>query len=133
MARTRKVRQLALVLGDQLDTNSAAFDELLRIIREEEPPRPSIRLSTSETLSAIAANRHSEPKKLSTLVRGELDWIVMRALAKDRQRRYQTARGFAADIRRYLRNEPIYSLASFVVPQRGGLGKPRRWPLASLF
>jgi hypothetical protein len=86
---------------------SAAFDELLRIIREEEPPKPSLRLSSSESLPSIAANRHVEPKQLSMLVHGELDWIVMKALEKDRTRRYETANGLAADIRRYLNDEPV--------------------------
>ncbi len=86
---------------------SAAFDEILRIIREEEPPRPSLRLSSSGSLPSIAANRDTEPKKLSALVRGELDWIVMKALEKDRTRRYETANGFAADIDRYLSDEPV--------------------------
>jgi serine/threonine protein kinase len=85
----------------------AAFDEMLRIIREEEPPKPSTRLSTIDTLPSVAANRQIEPKKLSTLVRGELDWIVMKALEKDRTRRYETANGFANDIQRYLDNEPV--------------------------
>ena len=67
---------------DRQRLRSAAFDELLRIIREEEPPRPSTRLSSSHSLPSIAANRQTEPKKLSTLVRGELDWIVMKALGE---------------------------------------------------
>ncbi|MCU0880486.1 MAG: tetratricopeptide repeat protein, partial [Pirellulaceae bacterium] len=92
---------------DRQRLRSAAFDEMLRIIREEEPPKPSTRLSTSESLPSIAANRHTEPKKLSTLVRGELDWIVMKALEKDRTRRYETANGFANDIQRYLNDEPV--------------------------
>ena len=71
----------------------AALGLLLRIIREEEPPRPSRHLSSSESLPSIAANRQIEPKKLSGLVRGELDWIVMKALEKDRNRRYETANG----------------------------------------
>jgi serine/threonine protein kinase len=62
----------------------AAFDELLRIIREEEPPKPSTRLSTTDELPSIAANRKTEPRKLSGLMRGELDWIVMKAMEKDR-------------------------------------------------
>ncbi len=74
---------------DKQRLRAAAFDELLRIIREEEPPRPSVRLSTCATLPSIAANRHVEPGKLSVLVRGELDWIVMKALEKDRTRRYE--------------------------------------------
>jgi serine/threonine protein kinase len=85
----------------------AAFDEMLRIIREEEPPRPSTRLSSTEELPSIAANRGLEPRQLSGLVRGELDWIVMKCLDKDRNRRYETANGLAHDIERYLHDEPV--------------------------
>jgi tetratricopeptide (TPR) repeat protein/serine/threonine protein kinase len=85
----------------------AALLEVLRVIREEEPPRPSTRLSTTDELPSVAANRGLEPKKLSGLVRGELDWIVMKALDKDRNRRYETANGFAQDIQRYLADEPV--------------------------
>ena len=92
---------------DRKRLRSAAFDELLRIIREEEPPRPSVRLSTCQSLPTVAANRHTEPKKLSTLVRGELDWIVMKSLEKDRGRRYETANGLAADIERFLDGQPV--------------------------
>ena len=77
------------------------------MIREEESPRPSLRLSTTEELPSIAACRNIEPRKLSGLVRGELDWIVMKALEKDRNRRYETANGLAADLRRYLDDEPV--------------------------
>jgi serine/threonine protein kinase len=83
------------------------FLEILRVIREEESPRPSMRLSTTEELPRIAACRHIEPRKLSGLVRGELDWIVMKALDKDRNRRYETANGLAADLRRHLDDEPV--------------------------
>lgn len=86
---------------------SSAFDEMLRIIREEEPPRPSMRLSTTDTIESVAAHRRIEPKKLTALVRRELDWIVMKALEKDRARRYETANGFAEDIERYLNNEAV--------------------------
>jgi len=86
----------------------AAFDEIRRIIREEEPPRPSTRLSDStESLPSISAQRHTEPAKLTRLFRGEVDWIVMKALEKDRNRRYETANGFAADVQRYLNNETV--------------------------
>jgi eukaryotic-like serine/threonine-protein kinase len=85
----------------------SAFDEIRRIIREEEPPRPSTRLSTTEELASISAQRHTEPAKLTKLVRGELDWIVMKALEKDRSRRYETANGFAMDVQRYLADEPV--------------------------
>jgi WD40 repeat protein/serine/threonine protein kinase/Flp pilus assembly protein TadD len=84
----------------------AIFD-LLRMIREEEPPKPSTRLSTTEELPSIAAKRGLEPKKLSGLVRGELDWIVMKCLEKDRNRRYETANGLAGDIERYLHDEAV--------------------------
>jgi tetratricopeptide (TPR) repeat protein len=93
---------------DQKRIREAAYDELLRIIREEEPPRPSLRISTlGDTLPSVAAHRKVEPKRLSALVRGELDWIVMKALEKDRTRRYETANGFAADVQRYLEDEPV--------------------------
>jgi serine/threonine protein kinase/tetratricopeptide (TPR) repeat protein len=85
----------------------AAFMELLRVIREEEPPKPSTWLSTTEELPAIAANRGVEPKKLNGLVRGELDWIVMKCLEKDRSRRYETANGLAMDVQRHLADEPV--------------------------
>src|SRR5262245_41615118 len=82
---------------------TAAYDEIRRIIKEEEPPRPSTRLSTlGETLSKVSAQRKTEPAKLSALVKGDLDWIVMKALEKDRGRRYETATAFAADVRRFL-------------------------------
>jgi eukaryotic-like serine/threonine-protein kinase len=85
----------------------AAFDEILRIIREEDPPKPSTRLSTTEQLAAIAANRGLESKKLSGTVRGDLDWIVMKALEKDRARRYETANGMVTDIQHYLADEAV--------------------------
>lgn len=86
----------------------AAFDEMLRLIREEEPPRPSSRISqTGEALQDISANRQSVPSRLGTLVRGELDWIVMKALEKDRSRRYEGPNALAEDILRHLENEPV--------------------------
>ena len=86
---------------------AAALLEMLRVVREEEPPKPSTRLSTTEGLPGIAANRGLEPKKLSALVHGELDWIVMKSLEKDRSRRYETANGFAMDVQRYLDDEAV--------------------------
>jgi WD40 repeat protein/serine/threonine protein kinase len=86
----------------------AAYDELIRIIREEEPPKPSTRLSHStDSLPAIAAHRKTEPARLSKMFRGDLDWITMKALEKDRTRRYETASGLAADVLRYLYDEPV--------------------------
>jgi serine/threonine protein kinase/tetratricopeptide (TPR) repeat protein len=94
---------------EQKRFKEAAFDEVLRIIREEEPPTPSTKLSSSDRLPAIATNRHTEPARLSKDVRGELDWIVMKALEKDRNRRYETANGFAMDVQRYLADEPVHA------------------------
>lgn len=88
----------------------AALEEVLRIVRDEEPQRPSQRLSTSQTKASIAATRQSDPEKLSALMKGELDWIVMKALEKDRTRRYETANGFAADVQRYLNGEPVQAV-----------------------
>ncbi len=85
----------------------AAMLEVLRLIREEEPPRPSTRLSATQELPVIAANRGLEPDKLSGQVRGELDWIAMKALEKDRNRRYESASAFAADVQRHLNGEAV--------------------------
>ncbi len=105
----------------------AAWDEVRRMIREEEPPRPSMRLSSIDTLPSLATFRHTEPAKLMKLVRGELDWIVMKALEKNRTRRYDTAVGFARDIQRYLDDEVVearppsngYRIGKFVRRHRG--------------
>jgi tetratricopeptide (TPR) repeat protein len=93
---------------DQKRVKEAAYAEIIRIIKEEEPPKPSTRLSESgEALASISAQRHTEPAKLSKLMRGELDWIVMKTLEKDRSRRYETANAFAVDVQRYLDDEPV--------------------------
>jgi serine/threonine protein kinase len=108
----------------------AAFGEVLRLIREEEPQKPSTRLSESgEHLASISAQRHTEPAKLTKLVRGELDWIVMKCLEKDRNLRYETANAFAADVQRYLNDEPVqacppslkYRLRKFMRRNRGAV------------
>lgn len=104
-----------------------AILEMLRMVREVDPPRPSTKLSTSEALPNIAANRHIEPEQLKRAVRGDLDWIVMKSLEKDRTRRYETANGFAADILRHLAYEPVlaappsraYRMQKFVRKHRG--------------
>jgi len=87
----------------------AGLDEIRRIIREEEPLRPSTRLGTltAEEQTTTAKRRRSEPPKLIHIVRGDLDWIVMKTLEKDRTRRYETANGLAMDIQRHLNNEPV--------------------------
>ncbi len=86
---------------------SAAFHELVRLIKEEEAPRPSVRLSSSDHLPKIAAARKTEPERLPRLVRGELDWIVMKCLEKDRTRRYESASSLARDVEHYLADEPV--------------------------
>src|SRR5208282_4440300 len=85
------------------------LDEIRRIILEEEPSRPSIRLDTLDAAeqTTVAEPRQSDPPKLVHLLRGDLDWIVMKALEKDRARRYETAGGLAADIRRHLNHEVV--------------------------
>jgi serine/threonine protein kinase/tetratricopeptide (TPR) repeat protein len=108
----------------------AAYDEIRRLIRDEEPPKPSTRLSTSESIASVAAQRKTEPAKLSKLMRGDLDWITMKALEKDRTRRYETANGLARDIQRYLSDEPVeacppssaYRLRKFARKNRAALG-----------
>jgi WD40 repeat protein/serine/threonine protein kinase len=86
----------------------AAFDEMRRIIREQEPPKPSTRLSTlGAKLLTTSAKRSADPRRLNRSVQGELDWIVMKALEKDRRRRYETANDFAADVSRYLTDQPV--------------------------
>ena len=77
------------------------------MIKEEEPPRPSVRLSGSGDLPKIAAARKTDPARLAKLVRGEVDWIVMKCLEKDRSRRYETASGLAHDVERFLKDEPV--------------------------
>ena len=108
----------------------AGYAEIVRRIKEEEPPKPSTRLSGSgERLPSIAARRGIEPARLSKLVRGELDWIAMKALEKDRTRRYETAGGLARDIERYLEGEAVeagppsarYQLSKFARRHRAAL------------
>jgi WD40 repeat protein/serine/threonine protein kinase len=91
--------------GQQL--RSAAFSEMLRMIREVEPPMPSTRLSSSEQLPAIAAKRRLEPRQLTRVIRGDLDWITMKCLEKERRRRYETANALAMDLQCYLTDEPV--------------------------
>jgi serine/threonine protein kinase/WD40 repeat protein len=93
---------------DKERLRTAAYDEIRRIIREEEPARPSLRVTTlGQASTPMSAKRGSDPARLSQLFRGELDWIVMKALEKDRNRRYETASAFAADVERYLKDEPV--------------------------
>ena len=109
---------------------TAAYDEIRRIIKEEEPPKPSTRLSTmGASLSQVSGRRKMEPAQLSALLKGDLDWIVMKALEKDRTRRYETANGLAADVLRHLASEPVlaappsrsYRLRKFARKHRVGV------------
>jgi serine/threonine protein kinase/Flp pilus assembly protein TadD len=93
---------------DNERVRQAANAEVVRMIKEEDPPKPSTRLSDSgEALASISARRRTEPTKLASLIRGDLDWIVMKTLEKDRNRRYETANGLAEDLQRYLADEPV--------------------------
>ena len=106
-----------------------ALLEMLRMVREVEPPRPSTKVSSSEALPSIAASRDIEPEQLKRALRGDLDWIVMKAIEKDRARRYETANGFAADVLRHLAHEPVlaappsrgYRVRKFVRKHRTGV------------
>jgi serine/threonine protein kinase/tetratricopeptide (TPR) repeat protein len=109
----------------------ASFDELRRIIREEEPPRPSARITTLEkaALSTVAGSQRSDPRRLRQQIKGDLDWIVMKCLEKDRRRRYETASSLADDIERCLTDKPIearppsarYRFGKFVRRNKKGL------------
>src|SRR4029079_19449444 len=92
---------------DRKSLGKAALLEVLRIVREVEPRRPSANLSTIDTLPSVAANRGVEPAKLSKLMKGELDWVLLKALEKDRIRRYDTASSCARDLQRYLSDEMV--------------------------
>ena len=109
---------------DRKRLHSAAFAEMLRMIKEEEPPKPSTRLTESkESLASLAAQRRTEPARLTKAVRGELDWIVMKCLEKDRTRRYDTANSLARDVERYLHDEPVEAC-----PPCGRLSAPQIRP-----
>ncbi|MGI9244297.1 MAG: protein kinase domain-containing protein, partial [Verrucomicrobiales bacterium] len=102
---------------DSKSLMSAGYDEMRRIIREEDPPKPSLRLGTitGDERSKLAEQHHTEPYNLGKQVRGDLDWIVMKAMEKERTRRYATANAVAQDIRRHLRNEPVVAAAPSVI------------------
>ena len=107
----------------------SSYEDIQRMIREVTPPKPSTRLSTNETTADIAQQRHSEPRKLLQEVRGDLDWIVMKALEKDRKRRYETVNALSDDLGRFLANEPViarppsraYTVHKFVRRNRGAV------------
>jgi len=115
---------------DMKTLRNAAVDEVKRMIREQEPSKPSTRVSSlGESLDTVARQRATEPRKLGSTLRGDLDWIVMKAMEKDRTRRYQSSNGLALDIERYLANEPVsapppgaaYRMRKFVRRNRVGV------------
>jgi serine/threonine protein kinase len=111
----------------------AEYGEILRLIKEEEPAKPSTRLSESgAALPSISAQRQTEPAKLTKLVRGELDWIVMKCLEKDRNRRYVTANGLAADVERYLNDEAVQACPPSTLYRLRKLASRRKGALVSI-
>ncbi|HEX2465821.1 MAG TPA: serine/threonine-protein kinase, partial [Thermoanaerobaculia bacterium] len=110
--------------------SDSTMSELQRLIRDVDPPRPSTRVSTSSgTLPQLAASRSTEPRRLLSLLRGELDWVAMKAIEKEPERRYQTANGLANDLLRYLAGEPVvaappsttYRLRKLVARNKGAV------------
>src|SRR5882724_4329858 len=115
---------------DARELLKAGLDEVRRVIRSEEPVRPSTRLSTmmAADLTSVSEHRRSQPPRLIREVRGDLDWIVIKAMEKDRSRRYQTANGLAEDVRRFLKNEVISARAPGTWYRFGKLvGRNRLW------
>jgi len=111
---------------------AAALDKFKRIICEVDPPKPSTRISMSgNTLPTLAAYRRTEPKKLGSLVRGELDWIVMKSLEKDRARRYDTPASLAEDVQRYLTGQPVVAAPPSWAYRARKFVKRYRLPLAA--
>jgi len=115
---------------DAKELRSAAYDEIRRIIRETDPPKPSTRLSTlGDMLSDVAKHRQANPAELCKAIGGDLDWVVMKTLEKDRTRRYETANGLAMDVERHLKDEPVvagppsavYRLRKFIRRHRTGV------------
>jgi serine/threonine protein kinase len=109
----------------------ASYDEMRRIIREEDPPKPSTRISTlGQAATTLSTHRKADPKRLSQLFRGELDWIVMKCLEKDRNRRYATAHDLARDIERYLHDEPVHACPPSVAYRFRKFARRNRMALA---
>ncbi|MEZ6093394.1 MAG: tetratricopeptide repeat protein [Pirellulaceae bacterium] len=114
---------------DSKRLRKAAFAEMVRMIKEEEPSKPSTRLSTDDSLPSLAVMRHTDPKKLLSNLRGELDWIVLKCLEKSRERRYETANGLAREIQRYLDDEPVEARPPSVTYRIGKLIRRNKVPV----
>ncbi|HXJ61738.1 MAG TPA: protein kinase, partial [Verrucomicrobiae bacterium] len=117
---------------DQKELGAAGVDAMRRLVQEKEPPRPSLRLASlsAAELRAVAGQQRAEPRKLMQVVRGDLDWIVMKCLEKDRQRRYATAHELARDVERYLSDEPVTAAAPRLLYQLNKLVRRHRAGLA---
>jgi hypothetical protein len=111
--------------------HSASYDELRRIIREEEPPRPSARISTLEgnLASTVATCRRTDPRRLTQHIRGDLDWVVMKCLEKDRSRRYESVSGLAQDIQCVLRDEPVSACPPSAMYRFGKFARRNRFAI----
>jgi len=117
---------------DRERLGAASFDELRRIIREEEPPRPSARISTlGPAAVTLSEQRRTDPRQLGQLLRGELDWVVMKCLEKDRSRRYETADALARDVTRYLADEPVEACPPSAGYRLGKFLRKHRRPLVT--
>jgi serine/threonine protein kinase/tetratricopeptide (TPR) repeat protein len=115
---------------DKERLREASFEELRRILREEEAPRPSARVSTlGPAALTLSEQRRTDPRQLGQLLRGELDWVVMKCLEKDRSRRYETANALARDIERYLRDEPVEACPPLAAYRLGKFLRKHRRPL----
>jgi serine/threonine protein kinase/tetratricopeptide (TPR) repeat protein len=109
------------------------YDEILRIIREEEPPKPSTRISTlGQAATTLSMHRKSDPRRLTQLLRGELDWIVIKCLEKDRNRRYQTANSLAVDVLSYLHDEPVQACPPSALYRFGKFARRNRAVLTTV-
>ena len=119
---------------DSKRLRDAGYAEMQRIIREEEPLKPSTRLTTlGEESTVVSDNRGTDPKKLGQLIKGDLDWIVMKALDKERNRRYETANGFAADIERFLSDEPVEACPPSSLYRFRKFARRNKAPMAVMF
>jgi non-specific serine/threonine protein kinase/serine/threonine-protein kinase len=118
---------------DREELRQAGFAEIQRMIREKEPRRPSTRITQLGPASTeAAAKRHTEPRRLASELRGDLDWVTMKALEKDRRRRYQTANALAADVRHHLSNEPVSAGPPSVVYRAGKFVRRHRFGVAAV-